>query len=504
MKRRIIICLGLLLTLCLVGDLTAMFCLDRTNRQLGALAEFHRIQVLRTELVSSGLRIEADLLAYRAGRPHDPMRHRDSIGRFKESLNRCGTCHHPVALQTRLDKVRETFGSYVTAADRLFAADASVDRSMLEHDANRIADKLTRLSTAMADQAGDHRGARRADVLASVRRVWMVLLATLITVLAVGGAVAFHLKGRLTRPVEALLQGIERMRRGDRAYRFPADADEEFRTLGAAINDAYESLRNAQEGVFQAEKMAAVGKLAAGVAHEVGNPLASISSIAQMMRRQCESDEQAERLDLIMEQIERISRIVRELLTFSRPTPDQVRGRVQIPELLDRATTLMGYDKRARSIQVTRSIDRELRPVQGDIDKLLLAFTNLIINAFDALNAQPPSSPTLRISARQEGDYVAVRFEDNGPGMTPNQLASAFEPFFTTKEPGRGTGLGLWICYQVVQRHCGTIQIESRPAGSTIVCIRLPSEPADDPSPSGAAPGDVEQRPGSLAVQQTS
>ena len=504
MKRRIIICLALLLALCVLGDAIAMLALHRSNQELGALAEAHRIQVMRTNLASSGVRIEMDMMARRAGDSHDELRRLDSVRRFEAALERCGTCHHSPAVQAELDEVRATLDSYVAAAERLFQSQDGQERLPLEREANLAADELTRLSTAMSDRADHQVALRGSDVAASVRRAWLILCGTVIGALAAGGIVAFHLKRRLTRPVEALLEGVERTRQGDHAHRFTIDADGEFRALGEAFNDAYKNLKQAQERVFQAEKMAAVGKLAAGVAHEVGNPLASISSIAQMMRRKGQSPEQAKRIELIMEQIGRISRIVRELLTFSRPTPDKdYQDCVRIPELLDRAVTLLGYDKRAKDIKITRDYPPRLGEVRGDTDKLLLAFTNIIINAFDALSAHPNGTPSLTISARQEDDEVVVLFEDNGPGVNQEQLAFVFEPFFTTKEPGAGTGLGLWICYQVVQKHKGTIRVENGPARGTTVSIRLPAEPVSEPPASDVESGRPEQESRDLAAQQT-
>ncbi|HUU83548.1 MAG TPA: ATP-binding protein [Phycisphaerae bacterium] len=503
MKRRVIVCLILLLALYVLGNAIAMLSLHRSNDELRRLAESHRIQVMRANLASSGVRIETDLLAYRVGNPNADLKRRDSLGRFEDALNQCGSCHHSPPVQDQLDEVRGTFDSYVVALDGLIACENGDEECWHEREANLIVDHLNRQATAMADQAAYHVAVRSDDAAASVRMAWLILWGTLVAALAVGGVVAFHLARKVTGPIGALLEGVDRIRQGDDTHRFAIDADQEFQALADAFNDAYEDLKKAQESVLQAEKMAAVGKLAAGVAHEVGNPLASISSVAQMMRRRGQSPEQSKRIDLIMEHIGRINRIVRELLTFSRPPARENLSRIEVADLLDRAVTLLGYDKRARSIEITRHCDPGLGPVWADTDRLLLVFTNIIMNAFDALDAQPDGSPKLGITVVQEEAEVVVRFEDNGPGIAPEALPSVFEPFYTTKDPGAGTGLGLWVCYQVVEKHGGTIHMTSDLGNGTVVTVRLPSEPAQALRSGGGVPGDTGQAPGSLPAHQS-
>jgi signal transduction histidine kinase len=453
---------------------------------------------MRTNLVSDAVRIETDLLAYRAGHWHHAQQRDAHIRRFTESINQCSTCHHEPALQARLDDLAKTLAAYQADAVRLYDHGAASAPVALEEEVQELVDHLVRRATDMSDQASKHLVVKSSDAIASVRQAWVVVFATLAAALSVGGIVAFHLMARLTKPVKALLQGIERVQRGDLGHRFAMDADEEFRTLADAFEHAYTNLKNAQHGMIQSEKMVSLGKLAAGVAHEIGNPLASISSIAQLMQRQSNSEEQAQQLGLIMEQIGRISRIVRDLLSFSRPEGKVEAGLVDIPAILGQAVTLMGYDHRAQRIQISQQCDIHLPPVRGDVDKLLLVFTNILMNSFDAIAAGGDDARgTIRVRVRQAGDGLMVRFEDNGPGMSEAQIANAFEPFFTTKSPGQGTGLGLWICYQTIQRHHGTIGIASRTDGedrSTTVTIRLPCEPAQSTGPADGSESTADDR----------
>jgi signal transduction histidine kinase len=477
MKRRILISLGLLLAICVLGDAAAMWCLWRSTHQLAAVAEAHRIQWLRANLASNGVRLELDLLSQLSGHPHPDQRREENVRRFTRSLNRCGSCHHPPSLTSEFESVGAVLTSYRATLDELYASSDAENQEVLEQNAIRLADRFVERTTEMADRADKHLFASSTAAANSVETAWAVLTGTLLILLAGGGSVALHLKGRLTEPVEALRESVERARKGETADGFPSHADEEFRVLATAFSEAYQDLTTAKESVLQAEKLAATGQLAAGVAHEVLNPLASISSIAQVMRRRCESEEQKEHIELIGTEITRVTKVLREVLLFSRPAAAEMRARVDIAPLLEHAATLIGYDHRARQVEIVRRVDPDLPPVRGDSQRLLLVFTNIMINALDAMSTAYNGAGTLAVSTHRNGQRVVLQFKDQGPGMEEEHVAHAFDPFFTTKEPGAGTGLGLWICHQVVQRHNGTIRIDSRLGEGTAVTIELPIDP---------------------------
>jgi len=480
MRQRIIVCLSIILLLCLVGNVIAVLCLESSTRSLSLLADSHRVQAMRADLVSSAVRVEADLLAFRAGDPHHPELRVGNTDRLRNALHQCTECHHRAEIRIKLDTLQETFEAYAGSADPLFDADVLVGSESEVQAAQRRVDRLVVLATELSDLARSHLTIRSSEAMRGVGLAWKVLVATMIVALAAGIAVAIHLKRRLTQPVAAMLAGIEKVRHGDLDHTIPVGGDEEFQKLADAFNDANASLRVAREGVLQAERMAAVGKLAAGVAHEVGNPLASISSIVQLMQRGANTESNAKKLQIMMDEIARISRIVRDLLIFSKPAAAKKREPVDVVALVQRAITLLSYDRRSKNLQTTLHHDVSVRHISADEDRLMLVFTNIIINAYDAIASDPPSDAegALQISCRQDGDETELRFEDNGPGMTSEEMAQAFEPFFTTKPPGSGTGLGLWVCYQVVKSHSGRITVQSEPGKGVRIVIRLPRDPA--------------------------
>ena len=177
-----------------------------------------------------------------------------------------------------------------------------------------------------------------------------------------------------------------------------------------------------------------------------------------------------------MQHISRVSKVVRELLTFSRPSPEGERGPVEIQTLLDRTISLLRWDRRSSKIEINSQCEPNLSIAHGNSSQLLLVCINIMINALDALSTRNTSDGQLNVAAYEEANRVVLRFDDNGPGMTRQQIDEAFEPFFTTKEPGAGTGLGLWVCSQIIRMHHASIQIDSHVGKGTAVIVKLPKE----------------------------
>ena len=475
MKRRIILCLATLFGLCLLTPVIALICLSASVNRVESVADSHHIQSLRAELAAVGVRIERDLLRATGDGVTDLASQIDTLRRFEDTLHGCNACHHEPLVEERMRQLSDTFDRYREKVDLSIVVGDSTG-SVQNSGVPQLAATLVNRTTAMADEAAKHLAVRSSDAAESVRRARFVLLLTLLGSTVIGGLVAFHLMKRLTTPLKALLAGIERVRQGDLHHRFKVTGDAECRELGDAFNSAYENLRKAQDRILQAEKMAFVGKMSAGVAHEVGNPLASISSIAQMMRRECHDEKEEERLDLIMQHISRVSKVVRELLTFSRPGPEEERGAVEIQTLLDHTISLLRWDRRSSKIEINSHCEPNLSIAHGNSNQLLLVCINIMVNALDALSTRNTSDGQINVSAYEEASRVVLRFEDNGPGMTRRQIDGAFEPFFTTKEPGAGTGLGLWVCSQIVRMHHASIHIDSRLGEGTAVIVKLPKE----------------------------
>jgi Na+/proline symporter/signal transduction histidine kinase len=225
-----------------------------------------------------------------------------------------------------------------------------------------------------------------------------------------------------------------------------------------------------EEELFRATKHASVGKLAAGVAHEIGNPLASISSLVQELQTEDVSSFTKDSLTTINEHVHRIARIVRSLGDFARLYPRQ-KVATSPADILENTLNLVRYDKNFRKIEIRTDI-QATPPLTIDPDQIQQVFLNLILNARDAM----PNGGILDISVKHVDGHVLMLFSDTGCGIDPEVRDKVFDPFFSTKGPAKGTGLGLSICYSIIKDHGGTIEIDSEKDKGTRFTIKIPVE----------------------------
>jgi signal transduction histidine kinase len=237
--------------------------------------------------------------------------------------------------------------------------------------------------------------------------------------------------------------------------------------LEARIALRTRELQEAQAHVLHQEKMAAFGLLAAGIAHEVGNPLTSISSMVQILQRREGDSYTLNKLALVSGQLQRIRTTLRELIEFSRPASTE-RDCVALGEILDEALNIAKYYKRMRGRISSPSLPPDLPPLYAVRDQLVQVFLNLVLNAIDATDRD--GRIDLQVTRRPGGVEVSVR--DDGSGIAPENAARLFQPYFTTKK--HGTGLGLFVTRQLVTEHGGTVTFESRVGEGTIFRVFLP------------------------------
>ncbi len=236
----------------------------------------------------------------------------------------------------------------------------------------------------------------------------------------------------------------------------------------------YAELQETQQQLAQAAKLASIGELAGGMAHEINNPITSILALASHMAAGDNAGPLNSRgrknLHLIVRQAERVANLVGGLLTFSRQSQLHI-SRVNVGELLETALDLVQYRMKERAIQVHQEIEPGLPAVQGDASRLTEVFVNLLSNAIDAM----PNGGTLRVRVATSPAEEAVRIEvqDTGQGIAAEHLPRIFDPFFTTKAPGRGTGLGLSISHGIIKDHGGEIWACSEPGNGTTLVVSL-------------------------------
>lgn len=308
--------------------------------------------------------------------------------------------------------------------------------------------------------------------------------------------IAYFTTTNISRPIKALLFATKKVAEGDLSHQVTIKSRDEIgqladsfnhmtialqkatenylsltRTLEEKVKEKTQELEAAQDQLVQSEKLTSLGKLAAGIAHEINNPLTSILLNSHLIAEKLqESNGFKEKLGLIIEETTRCSRIVKGLLEFARQTPPE-KKLVDINDVIEKTLLLFESQVLVHNVTVKQNLNKDLPHIMIDDNKIKQVFTNLILNALDAM----PTGGTLSMSSRISSDkrYIQIIIQDTGCGIPKEHIGKIFDPFFTTKRM-KGTGLGLSVSYGILQQHNGSIDVQSEVGKGTIMIINLP------------------------------
>ena len=293
---------------------------------------------------------------------------------------------------------------------------------------------------------------------------------------------------RLARDLGNLEVATRRILKGDRSIKVPLARHDEAGQLAMAFNQLSEALRNQERALeierrknFHQEKMAAIGTLSAGIAHEVGNPIAAIEALVRDIQRDAAaggcpylSEEAGCKLDMVLRHAERLGKITREISGFARQRPTSQPELLDLNSLIRNTCRLMRFDARWKNIDLQLKLDNNLPAITGMSDQLTQVVMNLLVNAADAIEEAGTGQPVIAVTTGVHKEGVCIEIRDNGCGMDEAILKHAEETFFTTKEVGKGTGLGLSLCSSIIEAHGGRMEIDSVFGQGTLVKVCLP------------------------------
>ncbi len=250
-------------------------------------------------------------------------------------------------------------------------------------------------------------------------------------------------------------------------------------------------LRRAQNEIIRAEKLASVGRLAAGIAHEIGNPIGIVLGYLDLLKQDdLDSSERESFAQRSEQEIQRINTIIRQLLDLARPKT-QARTMVSLHNVIEAVVDVMDHQPMMADIELTKQLLAEQDTVKANEDQLHQVFLNLLLNAVDAIRESDSAEDgriIIRTSVDDRSDesdgeaWLTIQFQDNGKGIDADQVETIFDPFYTTKEPGKGTGLGLAVSYMIIEEINGTITASSNPGHGTTMTIALPLPAAAQPT----------------------
>ncbi len=303
---------------------------------------------------------------------------------------------------------------------------------------------------------------------------------------------------RITRPLDSLVFATEKVAQGDLAYEVPVQSSDELGNVAASFNkmtkvlqssneeitkrtraleETNKELREAQAQLIQTEKMSSLGRLAAGVAHEINNPLTGVMTFSHLLLKNAKDEATRKDLEIIVRETTRCKKIIKGVLDFARETPPQ-RKLCQVNDIIGRTLAILEPQSLFHNIQIERNLYDKLPQIWIDENQMEQVFMNIVLNAAEAMKGEGRFS--ISSSLNKKGDFVEVRMEDTGMGISKEHLNKIFDPFFTTKDPQKGTGLGLSVSYGIVQKHKGDILVESEVGKGTIFIIKLPVEKKED------------------------
>ena len=253
----------------------------------------------------------------------------------------------------------------------------------------------------------------------------------------------------------------------------------ELRTHISSLEKANQEVKKAQEEIIRSEKAASVGRLATGVAHEMGNPVGIVLGYLELLKGEdLEDAERKDFLDRMESELTRINRVIKQLLDFSRPsTGDQEKGNIH--EMIIETVNMLMPQPMMAHLEIEMALEAERDTVWAGPDQLRQVFLNIIMNSADAMQGGDPlnnglETGVLTIRTQDRDDSIEIRFTDTGKGIPSDELVRIFDPFFTTKEPGKGTGLGLSVSYRIIEELGGRIRAESSHGEGTTIIIDIP------------------------------
>jgi two-component system, NtrC family, sensor kinase len=315
------------------------------------------------------------------------------------------------------------------------------------------------------------------------RSGWVLVGLAVGDALLVVGLGFFVLTRVVVRPLQAMQTATTRVGNGDWERRIETSGPREISALADALNQMTSSLLLQREQLIRTEKLASVGQLAAGVAHEIGNPLAAVLGYAEILRSEATAPggavltaaERLDALDRVKAETQRIHRIIQDLLEYSRPTREEAQATEPLA-VLSSAEALLRPQSRFRAVKVVAEPSAGPWPaVQVSPGRLRQVFVNLLLNAADAMEGRGTVSVRAIAEEGTGGKNVRVLFADEGPGIAPELERKIFDPFFTTKSPGQGTGLGLSISRSIIESYHGTLELAPGQGKGATFQITLPA-----------------------------
>jgi signal transduction histidine kinase len=481
MKKKVFIGLLVVIIFFTAGGLYLTSTFQRTISMLQNIIVLQQMEFQKKNLLNRIEVIQTDLLLKESPHAVNIALFMQHVRDMEVELNRCTSCHHSEAMTEQISRLREETETYLQGLSRAYTLKADRQRELQELDmtfshGTRLTDQLHNIIAASSKTVAEEASLTQ-DIITTTRNIIILLVTAGPLILVV---VSFFFIRRVTRSLSVLTTATGKIKSGRLQYRIDEELKDEFGELASSFNKMAVSLQEQYNKLQETERLAVVGELAAGLAHEIKNPLAGMKVSIEVMSQELELEPEDREIFLqIIHEIDRINALLKSLLNYARPPwPEFVA--TDVHRILEETITTARYslkgtgrdaDDRKKEIRFIRDFDPDMPGIIADPAQLQQVFLNLILNSVDAIDREG----TITIQTRKTSDgAVRIAIADNGPGIDSEPLDRIFKPFFTTKP--QGTGLGLAICKRLIEQHKGgAITAANNPAGEGVTfTITLP------------------------------
>jgi signal transduction histidine kinase len=478
MKKKVLIALLVLVFCFSSGGIYIARSIEEVISNLENVITLHRVEFLRKDLLNKIKVVQTDLLLRDS--PHalhiDPFI--ANVEEMDKAAHVCNTCHHKEEVLKELNRFQARIDTYKKMLSRVYTIRANKERLDQEKNAafslgEEALVEVEKIVITSSDKISKRITRARNSIAKTEQLLFILITAGPLFLLMI----AYFSLNKITSSVDALVEATRKIEQGDLRYRVKEKLPDEFELLATAFNEMATSLRDQYLHMQQAERLAVVGELAAGLAHEVKNPLAGIKVSIEVLANELTLEQEDKEVFLrIINEIHRIESLLKSLLSYARP-PEPEPVALDLHQLLDTTIKSASYSlinpantsKLIKEIEIVKDFSPQLPQVVADHAQMQQVFLNLMLNAIDAI----PAKGAITVTTKQESNTaVRIIIADSGKGMSQENLSKIFNPFFTTKP--KGTGLGLAICKRLIELHNGTIHVSSTPGEGTTFSITLP------------------------------
>ncbi len=477
MKKTIIVGLLLCSAVFLAAGIYIVVAIESGKSRVDELVRLHQVEILREHYLIQIKRVQSDLALRNTRHSRDFDTVVMDVVTMGRAVNTCFDCHHSPAATALLRELKTETERYEDALSRVFTIRANAARRAEEEEnAFREGEELSVRVKDMIAMTGGKLGEKTRRSLVEIAELRYLLYVLLGISPLLAASLAYAFARGFTGSFNALLEATRKLKGGDLGYRV-AGLKDEFGELASSFNEMAGSLQEQMQKMQRTEQMVVLAELAAGLAHEIKNPLAGIKVAMDVLAREAHlSAEDRDVLGKVTAEVGRLETLMRSFLNFAKPSKPLFSA-VNVNNLLN--TTLTFYLKH-RSLGGTGKdgirIEKNLPPLpstSADPMQLQQVFLNLFLNAIDAM----PEGGVLGIRTACDGspDEIRIEISDTGRGIDPEIAGRIFQPFFTTK--AKGTGLGLPMSKLLIEQQGGSIGVAGNPGGGTVFTLRLPVRP---------------------------